>query len=225
MEGEVMKTQIYVTGLGQIPKHLKKVPEFQCHLVQNPYDLRLNLGTTSGEKIVVVYVPFLEVRHFDIYAYLQKNYHNVKTFFVVEELSYTMKNKLKGFQDFIVLWRTEEMHLARDIQSYLEGKRIELRQDRREAHTHGALVTPSLLPPGMENKAFQPILGGKFDNISLNGSCVKVRAPFYSKKDFVSVTYQNKEGEYVNVEGQVRWTQWNEKDQTQELGLQFLTQS
>lgn len=220
-----MKTPVYITGVGQVPKHLKKDAAFQCHLVQNPYDLRLSLGATAGEKIVVVYVPFLEVRHFDIYAYLQKNYQNVKTFFVVDELSYSMKNKLKSFQDFIVLWKTEDMHLPRDIHSYLEGKNIELRQDRREVHKQGALVTPSLLPLGMENKAFQPILGGKFDNISVNGSCVKVRAPFYAKKDFVSVTYQNKEGEYVNVEGQVRWTQWNEAEQTQELGVQFLTQS
>lgn len=220
-----MKTQIFLTGLAHIPRQLKKETDFQCQLIQNPYDLKFSLGATEGEKIVVVYLPFLEIRHFDIYAYLQKNYQNVKTFFIVDELSYAMKTKLKTFQDFIVLWKTEEVHLARDIKSYLEGKKIELRQDRRETHSQGALVTPSLLPPGMENKAFQPILGGKFDNISMNGSCVKVRAPFYNKKDFVSVSYQNKEGEYVNVEGQVRWTKWNDLEQTQELGLQFLTQS
>lgn len=220
-----MKTQIYLTGISIIPKQLKKDPDFQCHLIENPYDLRFSLGATEGEKIIVVFLPFLEVRHFDVYAYLQKSYANVKTFFVVDELSSSMKNKLKAFQDFIVLWKTEEMHLSRDIKSYLSGKKLELRQDRREPHQQGALVTPSLLPPGMENKAFQPIMGGKFDNISLNGSCVKVRTAFYSKKDFVSVSYQNKEGEYVNVEGQVRWTKWNEKDQSQEIGLQFLTQS
>jgi hypothetical protein len=220
-----MKTQIYLTGISIIPKQLKKDAEFQCQLVENPYDLRLSLGQTSGEKIIVVYLPFLETRHFDIYAYLQKTYANVKTFFVVEELSFAMKSRLKTFQDFVVLWKTEELHLARDIKSYLSGKKLELRQDRRDTIEKGALLTPSMLPPGMENKAFQPILGGKFDNISTNGSCVKIRAPFYNKKDFVSVTYQNKEGDYVAVEGQVRWTKWNESEQSQEIGLQFLTQS
>lgn len=220
-----MKTHIFLTGISIIPKHLKKDPNFQCHLIENPYDLRHSLGTNEGEKIIVAYLPFLEIRHFDIYAYLQKNYANVKTFFVVEELSSNMKTKLKSFQEFIVLWKTEEMHLARDIKSYLSGKPLELRQDKRNPHLQGALVTPSMLPMGSENKNFQPILGGKFDNISLNGSCLKIRAPFYNKKDFVNLSYQNKEGEYVNVEAQVRWTKWNEKDQSQELGVQFLTQS
>lgn len=220
-----MKTQIFLTGISMIPKQLKKDADFQCHLIANPYDLRLSLGAADGEKIIVVYLPFLEIRHFDIYAYLQKNYANVKTFFVVDELSSNMKTRLKTFQDFIVLWKTEELHLARDIKSYLSGKKLELRQDRRDPHTQGTLVTPSLLPLGMENKNFQPILGGKFDNISTNGSCVKIRAPFYNKKDFVNLTYQNKQGEYVKVEAQVRWTKWNERDHSQELGVQFLTQS
>lgn len=220
-----MKTQIFLTGIAIIPKQLKKNPEFQCHIVENPYDLKFSLGIAEGEKIIVAYLPFLETRHFDIYAYLQKNYANVKTFFVVDELSSNMKTRLKTFQDFVVLWKTEELHLARDIRSYLEGRRLELRQDRRTPLNQGTLVTPSLLPLGSENKNFQPILGGKFDNISLNGSCLKIRAPFYTKKDFVNLSYQNKEGEYVTVEAQIRWTKWNEKDQSQEMGVQFLTQS
>lgn len=219
-----MKTHIFIVGTATVPAQLKRNQGFECSLIENPYNLRTALNEVSGEKVIVVYLPFLEIRHFDIYTYLQKNNHNVKTFFVVNELSSSMKIKLKTHQEFIVLWKTEEGNLARDIEAYLEGKKLELRQDKRESHENKALLSPSLLPLGSENKGFQPILGGAFENISLNGSCLKINAPFYTKKDFINLTYQNKEGEYVSVEGQIRWTRWNETEQSQELGVQFLTQ-
>lgn len=219
-----MQTQVYLIGLNQIPQILKSEKKFECQLMENPYNLREALQQGSGEKIVVVYVPFLEVRHFDIYAYFQKTIPRVKTFFVVTELSGSMKIKLKSYREFIVLWKTEEQHLARDIKAYLEGKTLELRQDKREDSSYKTMISPSLLPSGMENRGFQPILGGAFENMSPSGSCLKIKAPFYAKKDFVSLTYQNKEGEYVSVEGQVRWTRWNSQEQSQELGVQFLTQ-
>lgn len=218
-------THVFITGTTKVPAQLKNEKNMHCALVENPYNLRAALQQTPGEKIIVVYLPFLEVRHFDIYSYLQKNIPNVKTFFIVNELSGPMKVRLKTHKEFIVLWKTEEQHLARDIQAYLQGKELEMRQDRREDHDHRAMVSPSMLPLGVENRGFQPILGGSFENISLNGSCLKIKAPFYSKKDFVNLTYQTKDGEYVSVEGQVRWTKWNEVEQIQELGVQFLTQA
>ncbi|KHD87155.1 MAG: hypothetical protein OM95_16045 [Bdellovibrio sp. ArHS] len=220
-----MNTQIFITGTSTVPQVLKKENRFACHIIENPYALRSALQMTEGEKIVVVFLPFLEVRHFDIYSFLQRTIANVKTFFVVSELSAPMKMKLKSFKDFIVLWKTEEAHLTKDILAYLDGKNLELRQDKREAHPRRAMLSPSQLPLGAENRSFQPILGGDFENISLNGSCLKIKAPFYQKKDFVTLSYQTKEGEYVTVEGQVRWAKWDENAQSQELGVQFLTQA
>lgn len=219
-----MTTQIFITGTQKIPMQLKNEKTFNCAVIENPYNLRSALQSADGEKIIVVFLPFLEIRHFDIYSYLQKNIPNVKTFFVVNELSSSMKIKLKTHRDFIVLWKTEEANLAGDILAYLEGKSLEMRQDKRESHENRAMVSPSMLPLGVENRGFQPIMGGSFENISLNGSCLKIKAPFYTKKDFVNLTYQTKEGEYVSIEGQVRWTKWNEREQSQELGVQFLTQ-
>ncbi|UOF01883.1 PilZ domain-containing protein [Bdellovibrio reynosensis] len=219
-----MNTNIYITGANTIPTQLKKVNSFNCSLIENPYNLRNALQQSSGENIIVVYLPFLEVRHFDLYSYLQKSFNNVKTIFIVNELSGPMRIRLKSNKDFIVLWKTEEENLHKDIIAYLNGKDLELRQDSRESHSPRPLLSPSLLPAGMENKGFQPILGGSFENISINGSCVKIKAPFYAKKDFINLSYQNKKGEYVQVEGQVRWTRWNANEEIQELGVQFLTQ-
>lgn len=220
----MMNTQIFITGTNRIPAQLKNEKTFDCTLIDNPYSLRPALQNNDVEKIIVVFLPFLEIRHFDLYSYLQKTTRNVKTFFVVNELSSSMKIRLKSRNDFVVLWKTEEANLLKDIQAHLSGRQLELRQDKRETQENRAMLSPSLLPAGMENRGFQPIMGGAFENISLNGSCLKIKAPFYTKKDFVNLTYQNKEGEYVSVEGQVRWSRWNETEQAQELGVQFLTQ-
>lgn len=219
-----MNTKVFIIGSNTIPRNLKKDKTFNCHLIDSPYNLKESLRKTSGEKIVVVFLSFLEVRHFDIYAYLQKNIPNIKTFFVVNELSLSMKTKLKANNEFIVLWKTEEANLGRDIHAYLDGKRLELRQDRRDTHEKKGLLSPSMLQPGQKNRSFQPILGGNFENISLNGSCIKIKSNHYAKKDFVNLTYQTKEGEYVTIEGQIRWTKWNESEQYQELGIQLLAQ-
>lgn len=218
-----MKTEIYITGHTMIPKHLKQEKNFECFLIENPYNLRSALHQSPHFKIVVAYLPFLEVRHFDLYNYLQKTTANMKTIFIVNELSDSMKLKVKSNHDFIVLWKTEEQSLVNTINTYLEGQTIELRQDRREPHEFKALLSPSMLPAGSVNKSFQPILGGAFENLSPHGSCLKIKAPFYNKKDFVNLSYQDKNGEFINLEGQVRWTKWNEKEQSQELGVQFLT--
>lgn len=218
-----MKTNIFVIGTHTIPKQLKAEDNFSCTLIENPYDLRTKLTEGSGENIIVVYLPFLEIRHFELYSYFQKALNNVKTIFVVNELSESMRIKIRSHRGFIVLWKTEEAQLAQNIHTYLEGKNIELRQDKREPYGIKALLSPSLLPAGVENKGFQAILGGSFANLSSHGSCLKIQAPFYTKKDFVNLTYQNKEGEFVSLEGQVRWTKWNEKEKTQELGVRFVT--
>lgn len=219
-----MTTQILITGTQKVPAQLKNENTFTCQLIENPYDLRNHLSEDQQEKVIVAFLPFLEVRHYDMYSYLQKTTRNLKIFFVVNELSSSMRVKLKNHQNFVVLWKTEEHHLHKDILAYLDGKKLELRQDKRETKKQGTLLSPSSLPLGMENKGFQPILGGQFENISLNGTCVKIKAPFYHKKDFINLTYQNNAGEYISVEGQVRWSRWNETESSQELGVQFLTQ-
>ncbi|NUN05783.1 MAG: PilZ domain-containing protein [Bdellovibrio sp.] len=219
-----MITQVFLTGIQKIPAQFKDEKAFNCALVENPYALRGTLGDNNGEKILVVFLPFLETRHYDMYSYLQRTTKNLKTFFVVNELSSSMRVKLKNHKDFIVLWKSEEAHLRQDILAYLEGKHLELRQDKRENIAQNTMLSPSLLPLGSENKNFQPIMGGQFENISLNGSCLKVKTKFYSKKDFVNLTYQNPQGEYISIEGQVRWARWNEIEENQELGVQFLTQ-
>lgn len=223
-----MNTQIFLTGIQKLPAQLKDEKSFNCTIVENPYDLKNLLSNSltddKAEKIVVVFLPFLEARHYDMYSYLQRTTKNLKTFFVVNELSSSMRVKLKNHKDFIVLWKTEEAHLRQDILAYLEGKQLKLRQDKRENIEQNTMLSPSMLPLGSENKNFQPIMGGQFENISLNGSCLKVKTRFYNKKDFVNLTYQNPQGEYISVEGQVRWARWNEKDESQELGVQFLTQ-
>jgi hypothetical protein len=218
-----LNTQIFITGLTEKPKTLKSLNNMEIKLVQNPYELRDEFLNNDAAKIILVYVPFLELRHFELYRYFQKAYAKVQTFFIVQDLSGSMKLKVKATKEFIVLWKTEENHLPAIINKYLEGQAPALRQDEREDRQTRGLLSPSLLPAGTENKGFQPILPGSFENLSPNGSCLKIKAPFYKEKDFVQLSYQRKDGEFVNVEGQVRWSQWDAKEGTQKLGLRFLT--
>lgn len=215
-------TQVFVIGKSQLPPALKKENRFSLALINDPYSLKNRLQV-EGEKIVVVYLPFIEQRHFDMYSYLQKSHKNTQIFFVVNELSGPMKIRLKTDRKFIVLWKTEEHQLLNDIHSYLQGKELELREDKRRHHAPKPLVAPSTLPIGKTN-TFKPIRGGEFKNISENGTCISVKNTTYKKKDFVNLTYQNKAGEFKSVEGQVRWEKSSSDGDSQELGIQFVTQ-
>lgn len=215
--------QIYFVGTNEIPKHFKTNKAMQCHLIENPYELRSSLEHSMEEKVIVVYLPFIESRHLDMYGFLQKTIPQLKTFFITEELSYNIKNRLKNNDDFVVLWKTEEKNLMADVEAYISGRSVYLRENKREDHDKRPMISPSLLPQGASNKDFQPILGGQFHNLSSEGSCIQIKSPFYRKKDFVNLSYQSKEGDYVQIEGQVRWTRWDDKEQKQHLGIQFLT--
>ena len=217
-----MKTQIYITGAKQIPAAIKSEEKFSASLVENTYDFRHLLKNDESEKIIVVYVPFLEMRHFELYTSLQKAFANVQTFFVVNELSNTMKVRLKGNKDFIILWKTEENNLIANIKRHLEGKEFNLRTDKRETLPVHALIGPSRLPTG-KAAGFKPILAGAVENVSVHGSCVQVKAPFYKPKEFVDVSYQDKDGEYKSMQGQVRWIAWDDKKQVQDVGIQFIS--
>lgn len=219
-----MKAAIFVTGIFQLPNQIKKDKAMDSQIVENPYQLReIMQAIPTQEKIIVAYLPFLEVRHFELYSHLQKTTENLKVVFVVNELSSNMKIRLKTDNQFIVLWKTEESGLMKTIHKYLDGKTVQLRDEKREPHSTRGMLSPSKLPLGDQNKGFQPILGGSFENLSMAGSCMKIQAAFYAPKDFVNLTYQNKEGEFVSMEAQVRWSKWNEETKTQELGVQFLS--
>lgn len=216
-----MKTQIYITGADAIPVAIKENREFSVTLVENLYDFRHLLKNDSSEKIIVVYVPFLEMKHFELYTSIQKSVKNTQTIFVVNELSNTMKVRLKGNRDFIILWKTEEQSLLENINRFLEGKEFNLRCDRRENLPSNALIGPSILPSG-QTASFKPILAGSIENVSMHGSCVQVKAPFYRPKEFVDVSYRDKDGDYKSLQGQVRWIAWDDKKEVQDVGIQFI---
>lgn len=222
-----MKTQVALTGVSSIPKNLRTEKTFSVQIVDSPYSIRdlaaQNETLAADPLVVVAYLPFLEMRNFDLYLHLQKKYSNLLILFVVQELSGTMKLKLKHNDNFIVLWKTEENRLIENIKSALEGRRIRLRQDRREPHKVKGIISPSSLPLGNSKQNFKPMLPGAFENLSEQGSCLKIHAPFYEPKDFVNLSYQTKQGDFVSIQGQVRWSRWNSEEQTQELGLHFVS--
>jgi hypothetical protein len=217
-----MKTQVYVTGSEVIPTAIKEHRDFSATLVENLYDFRHLLKNDQSEKVIVVYVPFLEMKHFELYTSIQKAVKNTQTFFVVNELSNTMKVRLKGNKDFIILWKTEEPSLVENILRYLEGKEFSLRCDRREDLPTSALLGPSILPSG-HNSSFKPILAGAIENVSMHGSCVQVKAPFYKPKEFVDISYRDRDGDYKSLQGQVRWISWDSKKEVQDVGIQFIS--
>lgn len=162
------------------------------------------------------------MKHFDLYTSIQKTVKNTQTFFVVNELSNTMKVRLKGNKDFIILWKTEEQSLLANITRYLEGKEFNLRCDRRENLPTSALIGPSMLPSG-HSSSFKPILAGSIENVSMQGSCIQVKAPFYKPKEFVDISYRDKDGDFRSLQGQVRWIAWDDKKEVQDVGVQFIS--
>ncbi len=218
-----MKAHIYFVE-SLVPKEFKRNPEFMCTSVTDPYSLKGLILNDDSQKIIVCRLPFLEIRHYDLYKYLQKTFNNLKTFFIVDELSQAMKTKVKNSDDFIVLWNTEENNLMNDIYKYLDGDLAQLREDKRVPQLSSAMLKPSLMLENMDEMVFKRINGGAFENISTNGSCLNLPNANYKPKDFVSITYQNNEGNYISQEAQIRWIENNPQNEVQRIGLRFLTQ-
>ena len=215
-----MKVKVYMIGVSEAPSEFTKDNLFETQLIQKQEDLVSLISEDKEDKILVVYLPFLEMKHFEIFNFLQRKKKYLQTFFVVDELSETMKMRLKGNRNFVVLWKNEENHLVENIKRHLEGQEFYLRRDRRESLPADALISPAALPFG-SGFSFKPILAGAMDNVSVHGSCVKMKVPFYKPEEMIDITYLNKEGEYQSVQGQVRWIRWNEESEMQDVGVQF----
>ena len=215
-----MKVKVYMIGVSEAPSEFTKDNLFETQLIQKQEDLVSLISEDKEDKILVVYLPFLEMKHFEIFNFLQRKKKYLQTFFVVDELSETMKMRLKGNRNFVVLWKNEENHLVDNIKRHLEGQEFYLRRDRRESLPADALISPAALPFG-SGFSFKPILAGAMDNVSVHGSCVKMKVPFYKPEEMIDITYLNKEGEYQSVQGQVRWIRWNEESEMQDVGVQF----
>ena len=67
-----MKTQILLTGISIIPKIFKREKNFETLVVANPYDIREIAADNKEPMVVVAYLPFLEMRHVDLYTHFQK---------------------------------------------------------------------------------------------------------------------------------------------------------
>lgn len=219
-----MPTKVFLFGINEIPQDLKREKSIHCILVNNPYELQSDVKENQKTLLAVAFLPYLDLRHLNAFSYLKKTNPSLKIFFVLQEMSPSMKLRLQEYKDFSILWAHEQPNLKNDLIKCLKGQKIEVRQDRRDHLNKHPLIGPSQFNEDFKIKKFKPIFGGNFKNISINGSCIILKKNSYGRKDFINVTYQNKEGEYISVEAQVRWTQWNSQARHYELGIRFLGQ-
>lgn len=219
-----MSSKVFFLGINEVPQDLKMEESIHCILIDSPYKLQAPIQEKENLLIAVVFLPYLDLRHLNIFSYFKKINPALKIFFVLQEISAAMRLRMQEYQDFSILWAHEQQNLKNDLIKCLNGKKIEVRQDRRDQLHNHPLISPSLLNRDLKIAKFKPIFAGFFKNISVNGSCVILKNKSYGPKEFINVTYQNKEGEYISVEAQVRWTQWNPHEQYYELGLRFLGQ-
>lgn len=223
-----MKTNIFLLGTNEIPSPLAKGKNYACTLIDNVYTFTESFKQNMSEAALVVYLKFIEHRHFDFYSHLKDTCPQLHILFVVEELSEAMKLKLQHNEKFVVLWKNEEDKLVDHLKICLNGHPLKLRQDRRAPDSTKALMSLLMLSgEDVEShnisKKFNPLLPGTFENMSQQGSCLKIQSKFYEPKDFVNISFQNKDGEFISIQGQVRWAKWNSAEQVQELGLHFVS--
>lgn len=223
-----MNKEIFLIGVNEVPSVLQQVKSFSFQIISNPYTFKAEFGNKSQAALVIIYLDFIDRRHYDFYSQLKASWPSLQMMFLVEQISESMMSKLRYNHDFMIFWQNEEDQLLQNIKNCLRGRELYLRQEPRNPTDKKALMSLMGLPGqaislAQEKLNFRPMLPGQFENISIQGSCLKLQAPYYEPKDFVNLTFQNQDGEFINVQGQVRWVKWDAIKCIQEIGLHFVS--
>lgn len=197
-------------------------PHFKTTLIANPYNLKQQFHENPDRKIVVCNLPFLDIRQFNLFSHYQSLNPEIKIIFLIERLSERIKLRLFEFPEILILWKSEKNQLIEIICSLFNGQKITPRTEKRSPENRQPRLGAPRAP--LPIRIFTPASShrSQFKNLSNFGSCLKMERSQLQKKDFINITYQDQFGDYVSIDAQVRWTRWNETENVQEVGVQFL---
>lgn len=145
--------------------------------------------------------------------------------FIAQTVEKSVYQMIFSNSKILVLFESESLRIADLVTRRLMGLQVISRRQERKAVQAPVMVKKSVVaeesPTG---RGLQFLKEGQMNDFSKGGAQVSLLGGKVQLKDFLSVMYQNRHGQWVAVESQVRWVVSKETGE-QLIGVQFLAVS
>lgn len=213
------KDLIFLNMDSSIPVYLQELMGVRFYRVGSKEELFSALETNE-EVFVLVDVSFLNGAMVEVVRQLMKKF--VKSYFII--ISEVIENSvfISLMKDLkVLLLHRQDKNLTTLISKFLQGEKVLSRKHERVTVHNEVIIKKSILAQEAEEKALFSLKDGMMLDFSRGGARVLSKDLEVKVKDFLNLMYKNKNGKWVSVESQVRWTQCLDGGEVL-LGVQFI---
>lgn len=202
-----------------IPVYLQELVGVRFYRIGSKEDL-ISALETNEEVFVLVDVSFLNGAMVEVVRLLMKKF--IKSYFII--ISEVVENSafISLMKDIkVLLLHRQDKNLTTLISKFLQGEKVLSRKHERVTVHNEVIIKKSILTQEAEEKALFSLKDGMMLDFSRGGARVLSKDLEVKVKDFLNLMYKNKNGKWVSVESQVRWTQCLDGGEVL-LGVQFI---
>lgn len=216
---------VFLSSSQSLPSYLQGLRGVRWHFTQNPEELKQYLMKQQGEIFVIVRVENLTQRL--VQAFLNWAKLNVKLsfIFIAQTIEKTAQQVAFANTQMLFLFESEAPRIADLVTRRLLGLAVKSRKQERITVQSQVMLKKSIFaeesPTG---RGVQFLREGQMQDFSKGGAQISVGQGQVKIKDFISLMYQNRHGQWVSVESQVRWVV-STATGDQIIGVQFLAVS
>ncbi|NUN05647.1 MAG: PilZ domain-containing protein [Bdellovibrio sp.] len=211
-----------------VPEYLQGLQGVRWVYPQGPKELKayldVQLDVQTEEVFVVVRVSNLTQRVIQAFLSWSHLYLKISFIFIAQTIENTAHQMDALSSKLLFIYESESPRIAQIVTRRLMGLMVKTRkQERKPVQTPVILkksATEEVAAPGR----VQYLKEGQMRDFSKGGAQIFLGQECVRLKDFISLMYQNRNGEWVSVESQVRWVVSTGQGQ-QLIGVQFLALS
>ena len=207
-----------------VPDYLQGLQGVRWVYPQGPKELKSYLDQQDEEVFVVVRVSNLTQRVIQAFLSWSHLYLKLSFIFIAQTIENTAHQMDALSSKVLFLYESEYLRISEVVTRRLMGLVVKTRKQERKPVATSVILKKSLTDENESAGRVQFLKEGQMRDFSKGGAQIHLGQECVRLKDFISLMYQNRNGEWVSVESQVRWVVSTGAGQ-QLIGVQFLALS
>lgn len=205
MELSKPKDLIFLSMDSSIPEYLQDMRGVRLYRVGSQEEL-LRVLQANDEVFVLVDVSFVNGVMVETIRQLMKKF--IKVYFII--VSEVIENSafISLMRDVkVLLLQRQDKKLPDLLSKFLRGEKVLSRRYERTILHNEVIIKKSQIAGPVDEKTHLALKDGMMLDFSRGGARILSKDFKVKSKDFVNLMYRNKNGNWISVESQVRWTQ------------------
>lgn len=219
------RSLIFFSSKEELPSYLQKIRGTRWQLANSSEKLKQALKSQKGEAFLVVHASFLSKKTVQAFLAWRVPRLKISLIFIGQVIEKDVHQLLPTSSEALILFESEGERIGDLVTRRLMGRPVYNRkQERIDVHSQVMLKKSIVAEQSPTGSWVQFLGGGLMQNFSQGGAQIVLPRGEMRARDFISLMYQDCQGQWVSVESQVRWVV-SSTEGKQIIGVQFLAVS